>query len=1062
MQRFSPGSSLRAHSRRLSIEPLEPRQLLAITTVVAEADTYTQAGVGAGSATVLDALDTNGNGDSTVYVRFDISGVDLGAMKSATLKLYKTAGSRNDTIVEPRFDVYGLLSLVGNTPQDWDEATLAEENVGAEYTNVLGDGLDTSVLFNLDEESGANVSETVFNANDVAQELAGADLMTFLESRQADNGLVTFVHYIDAGNFRGWGYHSREAATSALWPVLEFDDGETISDAYPDDPIVLPRQVEKLDRGVVAVHPTASTAYIGWRMLGSDPADVAFNIYRSTDGGVAVKLNDSPLTETTDYVDNSASTSGEHTYHVRAVINGIEQEPSKSYTLAASSPVQQHVDVPLQVPDDAVIVLPSGTETPPPNQDDSPHQPIQSYSANDASVGDLDGDGDYEVIVKWEPSYSQDPSREGLTGNVLLDAYDLEDGLLWRIDLGRNIRAGAHTTPFVVYDFDGDGRSEVAMMTAPGTIAGDGQFVLLPGDNADDDYRDGYTGSGDGRWGRVIGAPEYLTVFDGLTGAELDTVAFEPALESVSSWGDSWGNRKDRLLVAPAYLDGNRPSMVWARGYAGPSGGFNARNEVAAFDYRDGQLSSRWIFEAATNGENPGYVGQTAHSITVGDVDGDGKDEVITGAAALDDDGTLLYNTGLGHGDALHLSDMDPNNPGLELFMPHESQGAYESNGRDAGGEYRDAQTGELLTQIPSNNDVGRGVAMDIDPNHEGYEFWASTNQGTRMIYNVSGQPLYATPSNMMYNFGIWWDADLSRELLDGTTISEWNNPGRSNLVSFGSSGINSTSGLSSNNGSKSTPSLTADVFGDWREEVIWRRSDNSALEIWTTSIPASSRLTTLMHDTQYRVAVAWQNSGYNQPPHPSYWIGQGMDTPPQPLIYFGGELQGDYNGDGAVGISDYTVWRNSLGSTQDLAADGDHSGTVDAADYDVWKSNFGATTPSPAALVSGVSSPLMAGASEESLAPEGNNDTLGAAFASLDQKANADRDPAIAQSKESTGQSDAAALLLLRRSAQAKDGPNAADWNASNSDEELNSPMEAALDAFWAKLAVGWLREEF
>ncbi|TWT77602.1 Rhamnogalacturonan endolyase YesW precursor [Posidoniimonas polymericola] len=929
----------RQSRQRLSFEALEARQLLAVTSLGAEADAYTQAGVGAGSAAVLDTLDANGPGDRTSYVRFDVSGIDFSAYESASLKLFKTAAARNDNIVASRFDVYGLLSLPGNTPQDWDEATLAEGNAGLEYTGVNGDGLDTSRLYSLNEESGADVTEAVLDVDGAAQSLTGPDLLAFLKRRQADGGLATFVTYIDAGAYRGWGYGSRENPDPALRPVLELDDGGPDvdpDDAYPTNPVALPRQVENLNRGVVAVRPSASSVYVGWRLLGTDDPNVGFNVYRSTDGGPPVLLHRGTITQTTDYVDATANPALENTYYVTAVVDGVEGPLSEGYTLAASAAIEQHLTIPLSIP--AGGVTPTGES--------------YSYSANDASVGDLDGDGQYEVILKWDPSNSKDNSQSGYTGNVYVDAYTLEGDFLWRIDLGRNIRAGAHYTQMVVYDLDGDGRSEVVLKTAPGTVDGLGNDVLLDGDNPNADYRNSS--------GYVLSGPEYLTVFDGLTGAELKTIDFPLERISASTWGDSYGNRVDRFLSGVAYLDGVRPSIVWARGYYGPQGGFQARNEVVALDWRSGELTQRWRFNAATNGANPEYIAQGTNALVIADVDGDGFDEVIHGAAALDHDGSGLYSTGLGHGDAIHVSDLDPSNPGLEVFMVHESPSQYESNGRDAGGELRDAQTGELLFQIPSNNDVGRGVAADIDPNHPGYEFWASTNEGTRYVYNVSGEALYPTPGGMMYNFAVWWDGDLSRELLDGTTISEWNNPGRSNLVSSGNSGINNTSGLSSNNGTKSTPSLAADILGDWREEVIWRRSDSTALEIWTTTIAAGSRLPTLMHDTHYRSSVAGQNVAYNQPSHPSYWIGEGMDPAPQRPLFFGGELGGDYNGDGLVNTADYAVWRDTQGSTDNLAADGNHNGVVDQADRDVWRDNYGAVAALPAVFPAPIASAAL------------------------------------------------------------------------------------------------------
>lgn len=620
------------------------------------------------------------------------------------------------------------------------------------------------------------------------------------------------------------------------------------------------RLVENLDRGVVAINKGGGQVYVGWRMLGLDPAEIGFNLYRSTNGGEPIRLNASPLTQTTDFLDVGVDTSQSNRYTVRPVVGGVEGETGGSFTLPAGAAARPYLSVPIQPP--ANTTLDGETVT---------------YSANDTSVGDLDGDGDYELIVKWDPSNSGD-NNAGFRSNVYIDAYTLEGQQLWRIDLGRNIRAGAHYTQFQVYDLDGDGRAEVAMRTAPGTIDGQGNAVVLPGDDPNADYRNGS--------GYILSGPEYLTVFDGLTGGELASVPFEPHRGHVSEWGDNYGNRVDRHTAGVAYLDGHRPSLVFGRGYYGPiSSSFDARNEVAAYDWRDGELTLRWIFKAHTDGPNAEFIGQGAHSITIGDVDGDGFDEVVYGAAVIDHDGTGLYSTGLGHGDALHMSDMDPSRPGQEIFMVHESPSAYQSDGRDAGGSLRDAATGELLVQIPSHNDVGRGVAFDIDPNYPGYEMWGTTNEGTRMVYNVSGEAIYPTPSNMHYNFGVWWDADPLRETLDGTIVSkwryDWENPGRRNILEAW------RQGATANNGTKNTPALSGDILGDWREEIIWRNGDSTELQVWTTTTQANSRMYTLMHDTQYRAAIAWQNSGYNQPPHPSFFLGAGMADPPTPDIQY-------------------------------------------------------------------------------------------------------------------------------------------------------------------------------
>jgi rhamnogalacturonan endolyase len=627
--------------------------------------------------------------------------------------------------------------------------------------------------------------------------------------------------------------------------------GESVPEALP------PRQMEYLNRGVVAVKTGTTSAYVGWRLLGTDAPDVAFNVYRSTDGAAPVKRNASPITASTNFVDNSVTATSSHRYFVRPVLNGIEQPDSESFTLPANAPTRQYLPVPLQIP-------PGGT---------TPSGETYTYFAGDCSVGDMDGDGQYEIVVKWDPSNAKDNSQNGYTGNVFIDAYRLNGQRLWRIDLGRNIRAGAHYTQFIVYDLDGDGRAEVAMKTAPGTVDGVGNNVILPGDNPAADYRNSS--------GYILSGPEYLTIFEGLTGRALATTSYLVPRGSVSSWGDSYGNRVDRFLATVAYLDGQRPSLVMCRGYY-------TRATLVAWDWRNGQLTHRWTFDSddGTPG-NTAYRGQGNHNLSVADVDADGKDEIIYGAATIDDNGKGLYSTGLGHGDALHVSDMDPARPGLEVFQVHEDQNAHQGKG----GTYRDARTGAVLGFVPGTGDVGRGLAMDLDARMPGFEMWTTSDSN---IWNVAtGQILQAMPSNMFINFGVWWDADPLREMLDRGTISDWR---------VGSDGVGyrqnllTPAGVTSINGTKATPALSGDLIGDWREEVILPTTDSAELRIFTTTIAASTRLTTLMHDPQYRVAIAWQNVGYNQPPHPSFFLGDGMPTPPPPNIYVtGGEFSAVY-----------------------------------------------------------------------------------------------------------------------------------------------------------------------
>lgn len=590
------------------------------------------------------------------------------------------------------------------------------------------------------------------------------------------------------------------------------------------------RQAEYLDRGVVAL-PSGTGVYIGWRMLGDDPSNISFNIYRN-----GTRITASPVTNSTNFFDASGTTSAAYT--VRPIINGVELTANA----AKATWTNPYLLVNLNRP--AGGTTPSGE--------------AYTYSPNDLSVGDLDGDGQYEIIVKWDPSNSKDNSQSGYTGNVFVDAYKLNGTQLWRIDLGKNIRAGAHYTQFQVYDLDGDGKAEVAMKTADGTKDGDG--VVIGSSSADYRNSSGY----------ILSGPEYLTIFNGETGAAMATTNYVPARGTVSSWGDSYGNRVDRFLAGIAYLDGSRPSLIMSRGYY-------TRAVVAAWDWRNGQLTQRWVFDSNTSG-NGAVAGQGAHSLSIGDVDADGKDEIIYGAAAINDDGKMLFSTGLGHGDALHLGDLDPTRAGMEVFMVHETPSAYGSHGV----EMHDAKTGAILWSVSGEGaDVGRGVTMDIDPRYPGDESWASVGG----LYSAKGALIGNTRPNSI-NFGIWWDADLLREQLNDTMINKWDYTNSTNtrlLTAY-------NYGAASNNTTKATPGLSADLFGDWREEVIWRMDNNSQLIVFSTTAVTSYKLRTLMHDSQYRQEIARQNTGYNQPPHPSFFLGDGMSTPAAPSLSFVGK----------------------------------------------------------------------------------------------------------------------------------------------------------------------------
>lgn len=655
--------------------------------------------------------------------------------------------------------------------------------------------------------------------------------------RFTDPGVLTTIPYfytVVAVNAGGPGADSQQLRTYAV--------------------TVLQRQAEYLDRAPAAVH-TADGVLVSWRMLGTDPDEVAFHVYR--DGR---RITVEPITDSTNLLDPAGTADSE--YLVTRLLGGVETTETDAFGVQAGN----YRSLPLQPPADAYT------------KDGQPY----SYRANDVSVGDVDGDGAYEYFVKWDPTNSRDNSQAGYTGNVYLDAYRQDGTRLWRIDLGVNIRAGAHYTQFQVFDYDGDGRAEVILKTGDGTIDGVGR----PIGNAGADHRNSS--------GYVLTGPEYLTVFEGATGRAVDTVDYTPARGDVGAWGDTYGNRVDRFLAATAYLDGEHPSALFGRGYY-------TRSVMAAYDFDGEELTRRWVLDSAEPG-NEGFHGQGNHNLSVADVDGDGKDEIVYGSATIDDDGTLLYSTGLGHGDALHVSDLVPARPGLEVFAAHEEMHA----AGNRGATMRDARTGEVLWSIPAVRDTGRAAAGDIDPRYAGAEGWAvggdaAWDSPVGQLMSASGELI--GESIPAANFLAWFDGDPLREIVDhdwdktaneGTpTVEKWNWTAGSAEV------ILTDAGARSNNGTKGTPNLQADLFGDWREEIAWRSADSTELRIYSTTNVTDIRLRTLMHDPVYRLSVAWQNTGYNQPPQTSFFLGDGMASPAAPRIAVTG---------GATGVADETA----------------------------------------------------------------------------------------------------------------------------------------------------------
>ncbi|GAA4707946.1 rhamnogalacturonan lyase [Phytohabitans rumicis] len=727
-------------------------------------------------------------------------------------------------------------------------------------------------------------------------------------------------------------------------------------------------RLERLDRGLVAA-TTSEGVFLSWRLLGHEATGHSatgltgadFRVYR--DGKRIATVTDS-----TNYLDREAAPGA--TYQVAAVVRGAEVNRS-----AAVSPWSgTHYDLPLRKPADGV----------------TPTGEAYTYAANDMSVGDVDGDGQYEYVVKWDPSNSKDVSQVGYTGPVYIDAYEADGRLLYRIDLGVNVRAGAHYTQFLVYDFDGDGRAEMMLKTAPGTkvirYAADGtvaseRYVTMPkkdvlaGYSHADDYRLSAAGYYEhvvqmflgwhehpevlaGRWpatleaafgmaptyayplsradaealathfidvyapsrsarnvlrnfqGFIVDGPEYLTVFEGATGRELQTIPYKPGRHDDGlMWGDyamariEPGNRVDRFLSGVAYLDGKHPSAVFARGYY-------TRTTLVAYRWNGKRLVEDWFVDSGwvpmTNPFNDGPHGrdgldpafatittQGAHSLSVADVDADGKQEIIYGAATIDHDGTLLNSSfavmppgsatpgvsaRLGHGDAMHVTDIDPQRPGLEVYMVHEG-GTFAPYGH----ALRDAATGEVIFGDYTGRDTGRGMVGDIDPAVPGLEVWPALPPNAAALgigtFSAGGALLATTTPGT--NQSIRWAADMTTQIVTGAAGTPVELP---KIEDWRRGVLLTADGTLTNNFTKGNPSLVADVFGDWREELLLRTADSTAIRFYLSTEVTNHKLYTLMHDPQYRVEVARQQTTYNQPSYPSFYFGSDIDWALVPL----------------------------------------------------------------------------------------------------------------------------------------------------------------------------------
>lgn len=609
---------------------------------------------------------------------------------------------------------------------------------------------------------------------------------------------------------------------------------QKLIDNRPD----IQRQVEDMGRGLVAVK-TENGVFVSWRWKGTESINVKYNLYKN-----GTKLNAEPMS-LTNYTDIDGKLTDK--YSVSAVADGNEGEKCAEVTVWNG-----YYEIPLGDPP-APAEVEGVTDNP------------GAYGPGEIAIGDLDGDGEYEFVIKWN-GVVRDASKSGYTSICYLDAYELDGTFMWRVNMGPNIRSGEHDTQFMVGDFDGDGKSEMACRTADGTVDGKGKVI---GDAKADWYK-----HSSGMEGKNLTGPLYLTVFNGVDGSEIDTIDFFVQSQGkwadgtewdIESWGDKDGNRSERYLGSIASFDGVRTSFIQSRGYY-------ARTCVGAWHLENGKIVEDWTFDShdypeGFNGQS--VAGQGYHSMTIGDVDFDGKDEVMFGNLALDDDGKPMYSTGLGHGDAHHLGDLIPSRPGLEMFTVEEWRGS------PYGFAMRDARTGEIVYGLNTETDNGRGCTADLDPRYEGEESWSAYG-----VMTAADGTVLSTNYSVPANFAIYWDGDLGREIEDGNGVYKYSVDDNRVHAIFKATGAHSI------NATKSNPCIQADIIGDWREELIFPSNDNKSLRIYTTDMPTAYRIPELQSDGEYYDAVRWQNCCYNQPPHVSYALGYGLKQVPVPQVF--------------------------------------------------------------------------------------------------------------------------------------------------------------------------------
>lgn len=609
------------------------------------------------------------------------------------------------------------------------------------------------------------------------------------------------------------------------------------------------RFTDKLDRGLVAVKTTKGV-YCSWRIQADEYYDVKYNLYR--DG---TRVNAEPL-DVSNFTDASGSESSQYT--VKAVLNGVEQQASKAATVFKSNYKE------IKIKHDASLKA--------------------TYEPNDACCADVDGDGEVEILMKFnnkEEGEQLYPKNGPTINGVATKEYSMlaclkQDGtVLWWVNCGPNMGDFQNNEQNIVgYDWDMDGKAEVVMRLEEGSTVhmADGTTYTIGANGKNGSSWTNYRepkASGSVEWFTHYGK-EFLWYCEGATGKPYQCIEFplkrleDGETDLKAAWGDGYGHRSSKYFFGAPYLDGKHPSIFLGRG-------IYTRHKFIAYDVdpKTHDLKVRWKW---TNNQ-PGspWYGQGYHNYIVADVDWDGRDEIVWGSMVIDDNGMGLSTTGLGHGDAQHIGDFNPYIHGQEMFACNED---------NPSNNYRDATTSKIYYRKTDTNDDGRCLAGNFYNDFPGA---VGHSAHDTPISTVTNEHVSTNTNGLSMNFRIYWDGDLLEECFNNTEVTK---PGVGTIATF--------LGAYSNNGTKATPCYQGDIFGDWREEVIERTADNN-IRIYTTNEPTKWRNYSLWYDHQYRNGMVWQPCGYNQPPHVSYFLGEleGITIAPPPLTTTGREEVG-------------------------------------------------------------------------------------------------------------------------------------------------------------------------